>query len=147
MEYDLGGSFALGPWRVRRAGYGAMQLAGDGVFGPPRDRDEALRVLRAAVEAGVDRIDTAQFGSESNSAGHSRRRDSRHAQVTGTPHVQAQIRSTGSRPSSAEPRCRITTPMSRSLRTKPWWRESQLIARLSPSRTNDLLGTTVPAIS
>ena len=61
MEYDLGGSFALGPWRVRRAGYGAMQLAGDGVFGPPRDRDEALRVLRAAVEAGVDHIDTAQF--------------------------------------------------------------------------------------
>jgi len=45
---ELGGSFALGPWRVRRAGYGAMQLAGDGVFGPPRDRDEALRVLRAA---------------------------------------------------------------------------------------------------
>jgi len=61
MEYDLGGSFALGPWRVRRAGYGAMQLAGDGVFGPPRDRDEALRVLRAAVEAGVDHVDTAQF--------------------------------------------------------------------------------------
>jgi pyridoxine 4-dehydrogenase len=61
MGYDLGGSFALGPWRVRRAGYGAMQLAGDGVFGPPRDRDEALRVLRAAVEAGVDHIDTAQF--------------------------------------------------------------------------------------
>ena len=52
MGYDLGGSFALGPWRVRRAGYGAMQLAGDGVFGPTRDRDEALRVLRAAVEAG-----------------------------------------------------------------------------------------------
>jgi hypothetical protein len=42
MGYNLGGSFALGPWRVRRAGYGAMQLAGDGVFGPPRDRDEAL---------------------------------------------------------------------------------------------------------
>jgi pyridoxine 4-dehydrogenase len=61
MGYDLGGSFALGPWRVRRAGYGAMQLAGDGFFGPPRDRDEALRVLRAAVEAGVDHIDTAQF--------------------------------------------------------------------------------------
>jgi pyridoxine 4-dehydrogenase len=61
MEYDLGGSFALGPWHVRRAGYGAMQLAGDGVFGPPRDRDEALRVLRAAVEAGVDHVDTAQF--------------------------------------------------------------------------------------
>jgi len=61
MGYDLGGSFALGPWRVRRAGYGAMQLAGDGVFGPPRDRGEALRVLRAAVEAGVDHLDTAQF--------------------------------------------------------------------------------------
>ena len=50
MDDDLGGSFALGPWRVRRVGYGAMQLAGDGVFGPPRDRDEALRVLRAAVQ-------------------------------------------------------------------------------------------------
>jgi pyridoxine 4-dehydrogenase len=58
---ELGGSFALGPWRVRRAGYGAMQLAGDGVFGPPRDRGEALRVLRAAVAAGVDHIDTAQY--------------------------------------------------------------------------------------
>ena len=58
---ELGGSFALGQWRVRRAGYGAMQLAGDGVFGPPRDRDEALRVLRAAVAAGVNHIDTAQF--------------------------------------------------------------------------------------
>jgi pyridoxine 4-dehydrogenase len=56
-----GGSFALGPWRVNRAGYGAMQLAGDGRFGPPRDRDEALRVLRAAVAAGVNHIDTAQF--------------------------------------------------------------------------------------
>jgi pyridoxine 4-dehydrogenase len=59
--HNLGGSFALGPRWVRRTGYGAMQLAGDGVFGPPRDRDEALRVLRAAVEAGVDHIDTAQF--------------------------------------------------------------------------------------
>jgi aryl-alcohol dehydrogenase-like predicted oxidoreductase len=58
---ELGGSFALGPRRVLRAGYGAMQLAGDGVFGPPRDRDEALRVLRAAVAAGVNHIDTAQY--------------------------------------------------------------------------------------
>jgi pyridoxine 4-dehydrogenase len=55
------GSFALGRWRVRRTGYGAMQLAGDGVFGPPRDRDEALRVLSAAAAAGVDHIDTAQY--------------------------------------------------------------------------------------
>jgi pyridoxine 4-dehydrogenase len=58
---ELGESFALGPWHVRRAGYGTMQLAGDGVFGPPRDRDEALRVLRAAVVAGVDHIDTEQY--------------------------------------------------------------------------------------
>ena len=58
---ELGGFFALGPRRVRRAGYGAMQLAGDGVFGPARDRDEALRVLRAAIDAGVDHIDTAQY--------------------------------------------------------------------------------------
>ena len=56
-----GGSVALGRWRVNRVGYGAMQLAGDGVFGPPRDRDEAVRVLRAAVAAGVDHIDTAQY--------------------------------------------------------------------------------------
>jgi pyridoxine 4-dehydrogenase len=61
MTAALGGSFALGPWRVHRAGYGAMQLAGDGVFGPPGDRDEALRVLRGAVAAGVDHIDTAQY--------------------------------------------------------------------------------------
>jgi len=58
---ELGGSFALGSWRVHRAGYGAMQLSGDGAFGPARDRDEALRVLLAAVAAGVDHIDTAQF--------------------------------------------------------------------------------------
>jgi pyridoxine 4-dehydrogenase len=58
---ELGGSFPLGPGRVRRAGYGAMQLAGDGVFGPPRDREEGLAVLRAAVAAGVDHIDTAQY--------------------------------------------------------------------------------------
>ncbi|MGA7466423.1 MAG: oxidoreductase [Mycobacterium sp.] len=45
-------------WRV---GYGAMQLAGDGVFGPPRDPDEAIAVLRTAVDAGVDHIDTAEY--------------------------------------------------------------------------------------
>jgi len=58
---ELGGTFALGPRRVRRTGYGAMQLAGDGIFGPPRDRGEALRVLRAAAGAGVDHLDTAQY--------------------------------------------------------------------------------------
>jgi aryl-alcohol dehydrogenase-like predicted oxidoreductase len=61
QRQELGGSFTLGPRRVRRAGYGAMQLAGDGIFGPPRDRGGALRVLRAAVDAGVDHIDTAQY--------------------------------------------------------------------------------------
>jgi pyridoxine 4-dehydrogenase len=60
-DLEQAGSFALGSWRVHRIGYGAMQLAGDGVFGPPRDRDEALRVLRAAVDSGVDHIDTAQY--------------------------------------------------------------------------------------
>jgi len=55
------GSFTLGRFRVRRIGYGAMQLAGDNVFGPPRDRDEALRVLRAAIESGINHIDTAQY--------------------------------------------------------------------------------------
>jgi pyridoxine 4-dehydrogenase len=47
--------------QINRMGYGAMQLAGPGVFGPPRDRDEALAVLRTAVELGVDHIDTSDF--------------------------------------------------------------------------------------
>lgn len=46
---------------VRRMGYGAMQLAGPGVYGPPRDPDAAVAVLRAAVAAGVDHIDTSDF--------------------------------------------------------------------------------------
>ena len=46
---------------VHRMGFGAMQLPGPGVFGPPKDRDGALAVLRRAVDAGVDHIDTAQF--------------------------------------------------------------------------------------
>ena len=53
--------FSLGPFSVARVGFGAMQLPGPGVFGPPRDHDEALAVLRRAVELGVDHIDTAQF--------------------------------------------------------------------------------------
>jgi pyridoxine 4-dehydrogenase len=51
----------LGPHEVRRVGFGAMQLPGPGVFGPPRDRDEALAVLRRAGEAGVNHIDTASY--------------------------------------------------------------------------------------
>jgi aryl-alcohol dehydrogenase-like predicted oxidoreductase len=54
-------TFPLGDRSVRRIGFGAMQLAGPGAFGPPRDRDSALDVLRKAVELGVDHIDTAQY--------------------------------------------------------------------------------------
>ena len=58
----LGGTYGLGSRQVHRVGYGAMQLAGDGFFGPPGgDQEEALLVLRAAVAAGVDHIDTAQY--------------------------------------------------------------------------------------
>jgi len=46
---------------ISRMGFGAMQLAGPGVFGPPRDRDEALAVLREAVDRGVTHIDTSDF--------------------------------------------------------------------------------------
>jgi pyridoxine 4-dehydrogenase len=53
--------FPLGGFTVNRVGFGAMQLPGPNAFGPPRDRDEALAVLRRAVELGVDHIDTAQF--------------------------------------------------------------------------------------
>jgi pyridoxine 4-dehydrogenase len=56
-----GDSFPLGARNVKRIGYGAMQLAGPGVFGPPRDRAGALAVLRGAIEAGVNHIDTAQY--------------------------------------------------------------------------------------
>ena len=51
----------LGDRTVKRLGYGAMQLAGPGVFGPPKDRDTALAVLREAVARGVDHIDTSDF--------------------------------------------------------------------------------------
>jgi len=55
------GAFALGNRTVKRMGYGAMQLAGPGVFGPPKDRGAALAVLREAVASGVDHIDTSDF--------------------------------------------------------------------------------------
>jgi aryl-alcohol dehydrogenase-like predicted oxidoreductase len=51
----------LGGREVKRIGYGAMQLAGPGVFGPPRDPGAARAVLRAALEAGIDHIDTSDF--------------------------------------------------------------------------------------
>lgn len=54
-------SFTLGDRAVARLGYGAMQLAGPHVFGPPKDRAEAVRVLREALELGVNHIDTSDF--------------------------------------------------------------------------------------
>jgi aryl-alcohol dehydrogenase-like predicted oxidoreductase len=58
---DQSETFALGDLQVKRLGYGAMQLAGPGVFGPPKDRDAALAVLREAVAKGVNHIDTSDF--------------------------------------------------------------------------------------
>ena len=58
---EKSGTYRLGDRTVRRLGYGAMQLAGPGVFGPPKNHDEALAVLREAVESGVDHIDTSDF--------------------------------------------------------------------------------------
>ncbi len=59
---NLGGTFSLGgEVPVTRMGYGAMQLAGPGVWGPPRDRDTAVAVLREAVESGVTHIDTSDY--------------------------------------------------------------------------------------
>ncbi|TKA00742.1 oxidoreductase [Actinacidiphila oryziradicis] len=56
-----GGTYRLGDLTLTRFGYGAMQLAGPGVFGPPEDRDAAIAVLRTAVELGITHIDTADF--------------------------------------------------------------------------------------
>jgi pyridoxine 4-dehydrogenase len=55
------GTFRLGSRTVKRVGYGAMQLAGRGVFGPPRNREEAVAVLREAVASGVNHIDTSDY--------------------------------------------------------------------------------------
>jgi aryl-alcohol dehydrogenase-like predicted oxidoreductase len=58
---DNAGTYRLGDFTVRRMGYGAMQLAGPGVFGPPKDKAEALAVLREAVASGVNHIDTSDY--------------------------------------------------------------------------------------
>jgi len=62
-QNNLGGSFTFAgaSLTVNRMGYGAMQLAGPQVWGPPRDPDEAVRVLREAIEAGVNHIDTSDY--------------------------------------------------------------------------------------
>lgn len=58
---DQVGMFQLGRRSVKRLGYGAMQLAGPNVFGPPRDHSGALAVLREAVAQGINHIDTSDF--------------------------------------------------------------------------------------
>ena len=62
-QIDLGGIFTLPgtSMNVKRMGYGAMQLAGSGVWGPPRDVDCAIAVLREAIAAGVNHIDTSDY--------------------------------------------------------------------------------------
>jgi aryl-alcohol dehydrogenase-like predicted oxidoreductase len=60
-DITAAGAFSLGDRAVNRMGYGAMQLAGPGVFGPPKDRNAALAVLREAVASGVNHIDTSDF--------------------------------------------------------------------------------------
>jgi pyridoxine 4-dehydrogenase len=56
-----GGRYPVGDFELTRMGYGAMQLAGPHVFGPPKDRDEAIAVLRAVVELGINHIDTSDY--------------------------------------------------------------------------------------
>jgi aryl-alcohol dehydrogenase-like predicted oxidoreductase len=58
---EITDTFPFAGRQIRRMGYGAMQLAGPGVFGPPKDRDAALAVLREAVAQGVNHIDTSDF--------------------------------------------------------------------------------------
>lgn len=60
-QIDLSGTFTLGGRTVKRLGYGAMQLAGPGVFGPPKDHGAALAVLREAIASGVNHIDTSDY--------------------------------------------------------------------------------------
>jgi pyridoxine 4-dehydrogenase len=61
VDIRAAGTFPLGDRIVNRLGYGAMQLAGPGVFGPPKDRNTAIAVLREAVASGVNHIDTSDF--------------------------------------------------------------------------------------
>lgn len=60
-DISSAGAFRLGDRQVNRIGYGAMQLAGPGVLGPPKDREQAIAVLREAVASGVNHIDTSDF--------------------------------------------------------------------------------------
>jgi pyridoxine 4-dehydrogenase len=62
VEIKAAGDFILGDRPVHWMGYCAMQLAGSGVFGPPRDRAAAIAVLLEAVASGVDHIDASDYG-------------------------------------------------------------------------------------
>ena len=61
IDISKAGTFRLGDRTVNRMGYGAMRLSGPGIFGPPKDRDEAIAVLREAVASGVNHIDTSDY--------------------------------------------------------------------------------------
>ena len=73
------GFYRVGDLDLNRIGYGALQLAGPGVFGPPRDRAAAIEVLRTAVELGVNHIDTADAYGRTSPTRSSGRRSSRTA--------------------------------------------------------------------
>ena len=61
FSVEQSGTFGLGDLPVKRLGYGAMRLSGPGIFGPPKDRDTAVAVLREAVASGVNHIDTSDY--------------------------------------------------------------------------------------
>jgi pyridoxine 4-dehydrogenase len=73
-DITAAGVFSLGNRTVNRMGYGAMQLAGPSVFGPPKDRNAALGVLREAVARGVNHIDTSDYYGPHVTNGRSLRR-------------------------------------------------------------------------
>ena len=60
-DISIAGTFRLGDREVNRIGYGAMQLSGPGIFGPPKDREQAIAILREAVASGVNHIDTSDY--------------------------------------------------------------------------------------
>ncbi len=82
---DLPDTITIGGQTVHRLGYGAMQLTGDGVWGEPDDPDEAKRVLRRAVEQGVDFIDTADSYGPRWPSGSSARRWRRTTTASSSP--------------------------------------------------------------
>ncbi len=110
-----GGLFRLAEdLELTRVGYGAMQLAGPGVLGPPRDRDAAVAVLRAAVELGITHIDTAEFYVPASPTSSSARRSRRtRTTCTSSPRsarvaTRRVVGRTRASPSSCAPRCTTT---------------------------------------